>query len=352
MALFEFNNIGITGIAACVPKNRINNYNQTQYFDKVIVNKIVDKIGITERRFADKDICSSDLCFTAAEKLIKEMDIDKSEIDLLILVSQTPDYRSPATSIILQHRLGLGTQTAAFDINLACSGFVYGLSAIYSFMQTGGFRKALLVNGETNSKKYSAKDRKTAFLFGDGGAASIIEQNEKFGKSYFSLKSDGSKENLIKITGGGYRVPSSVETLREKVVDEYGNLRTEEQGSLSGADVFNFVLSEIPKDIKTIIKFSKIDLKDIDYYLFHQANGYMNNCLVKKMKLKKEQIPTSLEKFGNTSHVSIPINIVSELKDNFIGNRKLLLSGFGSGMSWASCILNVVDCHVSELIEL
>jgi 3-oxoacyl-[acyl-carrier-protein] synthase-3 len=352
VALLKYNTIGISGMAACVPKNTIDNYEYTQYFDKEDVKEIVDKVGIKQRRFAEKDTCSSDLCFAAAEKLIADMNIDKSEIDLLIFVSQTPDYRMPATSILLQERLGLSKQTAAFDISLGCSAFIYGLSVIYALMQTGGFRKALLLDGETRSRIYSPKDRKTAFLFGDGGIAAIIENNEKFGESFFSLNSDGSKESLIKINGGGYRMPSSEETLKEKVVDEYGNIRTEEHGYMFGADVFNFVLLEIPKDIKSLLAFSKTELEEINYYVFHQANSYMNNYLAKKLKLEADKVPTCIEKFGNTSSVSIPLTIVSELQNNLEGRKKMLLSGFGVGMSWASAIINLENCFISDLVEI
>ena len=352
MALLKYNNIGISGMAACVPKNTIDNYEYTQYFDKEDVKEIIDKVGIKQRRFAETDTCSSDLCFAAAEKLIADMNIDKLEIDLLIFVSQTPDYRMPATSILLQERLGLSKQTAAFDISLGCSAFIYGLSVVYALMQTGGFRKALLLDGETRSRIYSPKDRKTAFLFGDGGIAAIIENNEKFGESFFSLNSDGSKESLIKINGGGYRMPSSEETLKEKVVDEYGNIRTEEHGYMSGADVFNFVLLEIPKDIKSLLAFSKTELEEINYYVFHQANSYMNNYLAKKLKLEADKVPTCIEKFGNTSSVSIPLTIVSELQNNLKGRKKMLLSGFGVGMSWASAIINLDNCFISDLVEI
>ncbi len=352
MALLKFNNIGISGISAAVPKHIVDNYNYTSNFDKEIVKEIVDKIGIKERRFADSSTCSSDLCFAAAQQLIADMNIDKSEIDILIFVSQTPDYRMPATSILLQERLGLSKQTAAFDISLGCSAFIYGLSTLYAFMQTGGFKKGLLLDGETRSRIYSPKDRNTAFLFGDGGVAAIIECGEQFGESYFSLNSDGSKESLIKIKAGGYRNPSSLETLQEKVVDDYGNIRTEEHGSISGADVFNFVLLEIPKDINSILQFSKTKPSEIDFFVFHQANSFMNDYLTKKMKLDKDKVPASIEKFGNTSSVSIPLTIVTELKNKLKGDKKMLFSGFGVGMSWASALINTSNCFISELVEI
>lgn len=352
MATVSFKNIGITGMAAAVPKNTIDNYKYTKFFPEADVKDIVDKVGIKERRFAPEGLCASDLCFAAAEQIIEDLAIDKDEIDLLVFVSQTPDYRMPATSITLQHRLGLGKHVAAFDISLGCSAFVYGMSVIYGLMQTGGFRKALLLDGETRSRVYSPKDRKTAFLFGDGGVAAIIEQDDKFGESYFSLNSDGGLFNLIKIDAGGYRNPSSIDTLTEKVVDEHGNIRTDEHGYMNGADVFNFVLKEIPKNFKSVLKQSNNTNETIDFNVFHQANAYMNSYLARKLKLENNKVPSCLAQFGNTSSVSIPLTIVSELQDKLKGHNKLMLCGFGVGMSWATAQINVEDCVISDLVEI
>lgn len=353
MAILQYKNVGITAIAACVPKNVIDNYNYTQYFSKEEVRKVVDKVGIYERRFADDNTCSSDLCYAAAEKLFSDNCIDRSEIDLLVFISQTPDYRMPATSIILQERLKLNNSVIAFDINLGCSGFLYGLSTVYSYMEQRGIRKALLLDGETRSKVYSPKDRRSAFLFGDAGVAALIERNEKFGESHFSLNSDGSRADLIMIKGGGYRYPSSLETLQEKVVDEFGNIRSDEQGYMKGADVFNFVIVEIPKDIKRLLQLTNIDKDQIDYYVFHQANDFINTYIAKKMKLDKNRIPSTIHKYGNTSSVSVPLTIVSELKSELLGTEKtLLLSAFGVGLTWGTAIIPFSDCHISEIIEL
>jgi len=352
MANISFNDIGILGLAAAVPANTIKNLEYTEYFDVAAVAEIVEKTGIRERRFALPGLCASDLCFAAAEKLLNEMETDRSEIDLLIFISQTGDYRMPATAILLQERLGLGKHTAAFDINLGCSGFVYGLSIAYAMMNTGGFRKALVLDGETRSRVYSPKDRKTAFLFGDGGVAALVGKVADAGKSFFSLHSDGSKDAYIKMDAGGYRLPSSADTLKEKVVDEYGNIRSDEHGYMSGADVFNFVLAEIPKDIRSLLAYSEMDVSTVDYFVFHQANSYMNDYLVKKMKLPVEKVPSCIQFFGNTSSVSIPLTIATQLKTADCSNKYFLLSGFGVGMSWASCIIKMNDCHIAELVEI
>jgi 3-oxoacyl-[acyl-carrier-protein] synthase-3 len=169
MAKLQFSNTGITGMAAAVPANVIDNLLYTEYFPAEDVKEIVEKTGIRQRRFAPIGMCASDLCQQAAERLISDMQINKEEIDLLVFVSQTPDYRMPATSVLLQHRLGLRKDTMAFDLSLGCSAFVYAMSVVYGLMQGGTIRKALLLDGETRSRVYHPKDRKTAFLFGDGG---------------------------------------------------------------------------------------------------------------------------------------------------------------------------------------
>ncbi|MBR4722717.1 MAG: ketoacyl-ACP synthase III [Muribaculaceae bacterium] len=353
MAFLHFNGVGISALAACVPSNVIDNYNYTKYFPADEVKAVVDKIGVFERRFADEKTCASDLCYAAAERLIADNNIDRNEIDLLVFVSQTADYRMPATSILLQHRLGLPMSTIAFDVNLGCSGFLFGMSIVYSMMQQMGLRKALLLDGETRSKVYSPKDRRSAFIFGDAGVAALIERDERFGQSHFSLNTDGSRGDLIMIPGGGYRNMSSAETLKEKVVDEYGNIRSDEQGYMNGADVFNFVIVEIPKDIKRLFAEVGEDVQQMDYYVFHQANNFINSFIAKKMKLDKERIPSSIQKYGNTSSVSVPLTIVSELKEQLSGCRKrIMLSAFGVGMAWATAIVDFDNCLISDIVEI
>lgn len=352
MALLTFKNVGISGLTAAVPGQVIDNYSHDQFFTRDEIREVVDKIGVKQRRFAGPDVCSSDLCFAAAEELINGMSIDRREIDLLIFISQTPDYRMPATSVLLQERLGLHSGTITLDINLGCSAFIYGLTVAYSMIIAGGVRKVLLLDGETRSKVYSQKDRKTAFLFGDAGVAALIQRDDRFGDSWFSLNSDGSRADLIKVPAGGYRKMSSAETVSERIVDEYGNIRSEEHGYMNGADVFNFVIREVPRDFEKLIGYSGVDVNTIDYFVFHQANSYINNYLAKKLKLPEEKIPSTIEKFGNTSSVSIPLTIVSELIDLLSGHRRILMSGFGVGLTWGTGIVELEDCYIGNLVEI
>lgn len=352
MAMLEYDGVGISAMAAAVPRHIINNYEYTEFFPADQVKEVVDKVGVYERRFADADTCSSDLCFAAAEKLLFENNVDRNEIDLLVFISQTPDYRMPATSILLQHRLGLPHSCVAFDINLGCAAFCYGLSVVYGMMQGKGIRKALILDGETRSKVYSPKDRRSAFIFGDAGVAALIEKDEKYGHSWFSLNSDGSRGDLIMIPGGGYRHPSSMDTLKEEVVDEYGNIRNKEQGYMRGGDVFNFVIREIPRDIKNTLEYAGKTKDEMDFIVFHQANNYINTYIARKMKLDTTKIPATIAKYGNTSSVSVPLTIVSELKGKLDGEKTLLLSAFGVGMCWATGIVKIVDCNICDIVEV
>jgi len=351
MAYLCFENVGISAMAACVPATVINNLEYTDHFSPEDAKQVVEKTGVFKRRFAAHGLCSSDLCLAAAEKLLNDNKTERSEIDLLVFVSQTPDYRMPATSVILQHRLGLQHHTIAFDLTLGCSGFIYGLAVIYSLMERSGLRKALLLDGETRSRIYSPKDRQAAFLFGDGGAAALIERSSDYGKSYFSMNSDGSKEDLIKMKAGGYRFPTTAETMQERIVDDNGNIRSDEHGYMIGNEVFTFVIKEVPADFRKILEYSGSDLSEIDYFIFHQANLFINSHLIKKLKLDPAKVPSTIKKFGNTSSVSIPLTIIAELK-GIIAGKRVLLSGFGVGMTWASCIIDSGSCRISDIVEL
>jgi 3-oxoacyl-[acyl-carrier-protein] synthase-3 len=352
MAIFIHEGVGIRGLAAAVPSRIFDNYRDNIHFSTEDAKAIVDKTGIFQRRVAAPKTCASDLCFAAGDSLINGMQLDRSEIDMLIFVSQTPDFRMPATAILLQERLGLPKSCAAFDINLGCSGFVYGLNLAFSLVKQPGIRKILLLNGETRTKVYSFKDRQTGFLFGDAGTACLVEKGEEFGTSRFILDSDGAKSDYIKINSGGYRNPSSPDSLLEKTFDD-GSIRTDEQGFMDGAGVFEFVITQVPKQIKEILRISEKTTEEIDHFVFHQANQFMNDHLVKKLKLQPEKVPFCLDRYGNTSSVSIPLTIVSELSDKLSGSTKqLLLSGFGVGLSMGSAVVKVCDPFIGPISEI
>ncbi|MDR3285847.1 MAG: ketoacyl-ACP synthase III [Prevotellaceae bacterium] len=351
MAFITYTGVGIKAIAACVPPKRIYNKNLGYLIPEEEIEKTINSIGIKERREADKDVCSSDLCLKAAEKLILDCAIDKSTIDALIFISQTPDYRQPATAPSLQHRLGLPQTTLAFDINMACSGYVYGLSMAFAYASLAGINNVLLLVGETMSKTISKKDKNTTPLFGDAGTASLITKDAKFGTSYFTLNSDGEGADVLQIPYGGYRNPSCEERLKE-TSDEAGNILTGEQLHMQGMDVFNFGLRVVPKSIKDILSFAESKIDDVDIILFHQANKFMTDFFAKKLKFSLEKVPYSLQWYGNTSAASIPLNVVSEMQTPHYPQRKnVIMAGFGAGLSWGTCLLSLEQTKVSEIVE-
>lgn len=352
MSVMIFENIAITGIAAAVPRKIVNNREYDHFLSKKEIEFVVKMTGIEQRRFSDPATCASDLCYYAADRLLDEMSIERSSVDLLIFVSQTPDYRTPPTSMIIQHRLKLPKNCAALDINLGCSGFIYGLATAYSYLNNTGLKRALLLNGETKSKAYSTRDKATSLLFGDGATATLIERNEGSEKTYLSLNSDGGRSDLIKMPGGGYRIPSSAETLKDREYED-GSIRNDEQGSMNGPEIFNFTISDVPRDLKKIIEIADVSFDDFDHIIFHQANKFITDHIAKKLKIDQSKVVYSIQKFGNTSSVSIPLTITSELREELRdSSKRILLCGFGVGLSWGSAITVLNKCHISEIVEV
>lgn len=349
MAIIRYNNVGIKAVAACVPSKIAYNKDLDYLIPKEDIEKTINSIGIKERRIADPNVCSSDLCFQAAQQLIRDNNLDPQTINALIFVSQTPDYHQPATAPLLQHRLGLGTGTIAFDVNLACSGYVYGLSIAYSFASQNGVDNVLLLVGETMSKTVSDHDKVSTPLFGDAGTATLISKADDM-TAVFSLNSDGSGSDVIKMPYGGYRNQSCEAGLRP-VKDDEGNIRTGEQFYMNGMDVFNFGMKVEPRDIKNLLSECGMQVDDIDLVIYHQANKFMTDFFSKRLKIPTDKTPYSLDKYGNTSSASIPLTIVSELKSNYPKRTNVILSGFGAGLSWGSVMLDLSVCNISNLIE-
>jgi 3-oxoacyl-[acyl-carrier-protein] synthase-3 len=352
MALLSFKGVGISAIAACVPKNKVNNLDLTEYFSPEAVQAIVEGTQVYERRQVSNEICSSDLAVAAAERLLLDNQIDKDEIGALIFVSQTPDYRMPATAFFIQKRLGLSQNVFAFDVNLACAGFIQGLCLAFSLLQNAGISKVLLLNGETRTKVYSRKDRRGAFLFGDASTATMVERSDKFGCSHFSIGSDGGFADLVMIPGGGYRNPSSSETLKEKIADSDGNIRCDEHSHMAGEDVASLFIRVMPKHIKSLLERTNTSMDSIDYFILHEGSNFLASFIKKKLKLPEHKTPSILSKYGNTSSASIPLNIVSELNSKLMGEKRLLLTALGAGMTWATAILDTKDMKVSDMVEL
>jgi 3-oxoacyl-[acyl-carrier-protein] synthase-3 len=222
----------------------------------------------------------------------------------------------------------------------------------YSFAQQGSIRKVLLLDGETRTKVYSFKDKVAGLLCGDGGSATIVEKIDHDNPTYFSLNSDGAASRVIWIKGGGYRHPSSAETLREKEHED-GSIRSDEQGVIDLAGFFEFAIREIPADMANIFEYAGVSYEAINFFLFHQATKFINDQIAKKMKIPQDKLPYSIHKFGNTSSVSIPLTMVSEIRDELQQDKnRLFLSGFGAGLSWASAITSTNRCLIPKLVQI
>ncbi len=351
MAFLKINNVSIEGIVSCVPKH-IEKSMDYEYISIEERELFIKSTGIEERRVADEKTTALDLGAQASQYLIEKLNWDKSEIDCIVFVTQSPDYFLPATSILLQNKLGLSKSCMAFDLNLGCSGYIYGLSVISNLVSTGNFKKALLVVGDKSTLSTNYRDKSTYPLFGDGVTATALTYNEKAKTSYFNLQSDGSGEEAIKIPHGGCRNFFTEKSFITTKIEE-GIERAPKNLQLDGIEVFNFSLREVAPNVNDLLKFSDDNLDNFDFFIFHQANKLMNESVRKKLKItQKEKVPYSIDKFGNTSSASIPLTLTHCIKNELKTKKlKLLLSGFGVGFSWGSAIIETNELKVVDLIE-
>ena len=352
MAFLEFKNVRIAGLAAGVPKNIASNLHPTEY-DKVSSDyspeDFVKTTGVMERRYSF-DLTTSDLCYAAAEKLIADLGWEKSEIEGIIFVSQTPDYILPATSCILQDRLGLSKECYTADISLGCSGWVYGLNIGVSLVSSGSLKKVLVLCGDAKGRVKTAVRRLNP-LFGSAGTVTALEYQEGVPAIQFHFGTDGSGFDAIITPDGGSRNPVTVASF-----DNYefeGSETHRLAARMKGMDVFSFGITTAPKSVKKLGEHFGFNYLDADYFVFHQANMKMNDMITKKLKLPKEKVPSSMYHFGNTNGGSIPMTIVSELKGKIEDKEtSFVCCGFGVGLSWGTVAFKTNNVVISDLVEV
>jgi 3-oxoacyl-[acyl-carrier-protein] synthase III len=349
MSFISTPHVKIGAVAACVPK-RIVTTQSYELFNPQELKLFQMGTGVLERRFVDHGTCASDLCYMAAKKILDSDLVHPEEIDILIFVSQSPDYILPATSMVLHKRLGLGKHVVAMDLNLGCSGYVYGLSVLSSLLSNSDGKKGLLLCGDVSSPSLSYEDKSTYPLFGDAGSATLVVKDAQSKGMLFNQQTDGSGFESIIIPGGGTRNPINDHTFEKKLC-ENGNVRSERDLHLNGVEVFNFALREVKTNIEQLLDVANINLDEVDYLIMHQANKLMNESVRKKMKVSADKVPYSLGEFGNTSSASIPLTMVHTLQDKLLVNKKLVLSGFGVGFSWGSVVMEARDLKVLPLTE-
>lgn len=350
MAFTEIHNVKIAGIAAGVPKNIIRNPDYSEEFASAGYNipAFIESTGVVERR-ADPELTTSDLGIPAAEKLISDLEWDKSSIDALIFVSQTADYILPATACIIQDKMGLPTSCYATDISLGCSGWVYGLNLLASLVANGKgktCKRALLFAGDSKARVPGDHP-----LFGAACSVTALEYKRKAKPMYFDFGTDGSGYDAIIIPDGGCRNGITSQSFDEYEYDghTYNSLQTR----MNGIDVFSFGISTVPKSIKSLASHFSLDYLDYDYYVFHQANLSMLNTISRKLKLDSTKVPLSIDEFGNTSSASIPLTIVARLKGKIESKpTKLICCGFGVGLSWGTLAYESDNIVISDLVEV
>lgn len=330
MAVGILNNVEIKGIAAAVPDNVRKSEEYNDIFGEESVRKFIKMTGVKKRRVALEEQCASDLCYAAAKKLLNKLAWEPSSIDALILITQTPDYAIPATACVLQHRLGLSEDCIAFDVNLGCSAYVYGIWLAATMIATQGINRVLLLVGDTSNYGINQNDSATAMIFGDGGSATALERIEGKSLKYY-LKTKGSGFKQIIVPAGHARTRSKT------------NLESSEYLlAMSGSDIFTFSITDIPRTLKSFMSQYNIDKDNVDLYVFHQANLFILKHLSKKLGIPMEKVAVSIDRYGNTSGESIPLTLVDAL-----GNEqskepiKLLLCGFGVGLSWGGIYLEM-----------
>ena len=275
--------VRIAGLASATPQMRSTVEDVAMEFGEEIAQKISETTGVQTRHIAGETLCTSDLCVAAAEKLLDDLGWESDTISLLIFVSQTHDYILPATAASVHGRLGLPKSCSAFDINLGCSGYVYGLWTISQLMGSGLFNRALLLVGDTSSHLVSTKDRSAAPIFGDAGSATALEKNHNAQPMYFDLGTDGTGTEHLIVPAGGCRIPHSNQT-SEMIEDKNGNIRSDNNLYMNGTEIFTFTLREVPPMLRRVMDATQWTFDEVDAFVFHQANLFILNHLVKRMK--------------------------------------------------------------------
>jgi 3-oxoacyl-[acyl-carrier-protein] synthase-3 len=313
----------------------------------------IKAVGVEKRRVAEPGMATSDLSLEAARKLIDGLKWDPDEIELLIFVSQSRDYLIPATAGILQDKLGLPKTCVALDISKGCSGYVYGLSVMGRMMTGGAIKKGLFLVGDVSTQNTSYKDKSTYPLFGDAATATALEFVPGAADMHFNLQTDGAGYEAIIIPDGGIRNFASKESSFEYEEISEGISRHRLHIALDGVEVFNFSLREVAPNIRTLLENAGEELESMDYVVTHQANKLMNESIRKKLKIDPDKYPYSIGEFGNTSSASIPLTLVKAIRDELKNKKvKLLLSGFGVGLSWGSGVLETDKIYCPHLLEI
>lgn len=325
----------IQAISYYLPETIVTNDELVKDFPEWTVEKIVEKVGVKQRHIAGNEKIS-DMAVKASERLFLESpEIDKNNIDFVLVCTQSPDYILPSTACLIQARLGLSTKCGAFDFNLGCSGYEYGLAVAKGFIESGIAQNILFITSEAYNKHLHPRDKGNRTIFGDAASATIISTSGFAEIGDFILGTDGTgAENLI-VKTGGMAYPNKAEDL---VFDEDGNPRSSDYLHMNGGEIFSFTLLTVPKMVKQTLEKNNISKDDINLFVFHQANMFMLNHLRKKLKIDEGRFFLNMENIGNTVSSTVPIALAdAKTQGKLKGN--ILIAGFGVGLSWGGVVL-------------
>lgn len=327
----------IKALSYYLPERVLTNEELVQEFPEWTVEKIASKVGVESRHVVGENETASDMAVKAAEQLFAEHALDRSQVDFVLLCTQSPDYFLPSSACLVQHRLGLSVHCGALDYNLGCSGYVYGLSLAKGLIAAGVAKNVLLLTAETYTKHLHPKDKGNRTIFGDAATATWVACEGFASIGNFSLGTDGNgAENLIVKTGACRHKAA----IGEVHFDEGGNPRSDDYLYMDGGAIFNFTSDAVPPLVEDVLAKNGMEDKDVNLYVFHQANKYMINYLRKLLEIDKERFYVHMSTVGNTVSSTIPIALYHAQKEGKLcGN--VLLAGFGVGYSWGGVIINV-----------
>lgn len=353
MALQRIHNVAIKGISSAVPKESHEVRSWTSFDSPEACEKYIESVGVERLRLHGGTMTCADLCQASAERLMEELGWKPEDVDMLVYVSQSMDYILPATACVLHGKMGLRKDCTSFDISLGCSGWTYGLSVVAAMMQGGGFKKVLLLAGDAKSMAPISKSRGTP-LFGDAGTATALVFEDGAPEMVIDTQTDGTGWESIIIRAGGARNPFSEDSLKVKM-DAFGHTHNELDAEMDGAAVFIFGISQVPRAIKNILRVTEQTVDDVDFFVFHQANFMMNEQIRRKCRIPEEKCPYCLRDFGNNSSASIPLTIVTQMREQMLQAtrpQKIVACGFGVGLSWGTACLQFDSVVIPPLVEL
>lgn len=353
MAFLSISNVAIKGMSACVPSCIEENKDVPLYTPEE-AEAVIETTGVERKHIVTDGQTASDLCLRACEQLLEKMNWERNTIDLICNVTQTSDYINHPNVFVLHDKLGLKNDCMSLDLYHGCPGWVVGLSTAASLMSHGTIKRVLLVDGDNITSTHYGQDRECRPLFGDCGTATALEFDETASPMFFHMGTNSKEGTALIRKRGGCRHPYSLDEYRQELSLRNGDLSTDGIGDLmDGMSVFSFGISTPPKSIKYLCEHFDINIDGVDKIVLHQANKFMIQKIVKKLKVKSDRVPFSLRDYGNTTSASIPLTIVSQCANDYSTRpMKTLACGFGTGLSWASVYFETSGVVCPEVVEI